>query len=249
MDTGQVEPVLCQQLGKADMTDTSLHTSGRAGAPATNAPAPLGPIATWSSAWRASTIGARIVAVTAVIGLVVIATLRGDATIVSAVGLAVLVPAGLVDVIERRLPNRMVTTAAVALSVAIVASISGPVPSLPSGWLGNLTIGVGFMAGPLFALHLISPESMGFGDVKVGIVLGASLGVVDPQLALLGLFVASGGTAAAGLVTRQRHVAFGPGLILGSVIALAASPLLASSPSTSVSAASASWLIDLAVAS
>lgn len=243
MDTGQVEPVLCQQLGKAEMADTALQTIGGAGALTTSAPTFRGVLATWRGAWHASTTCAQSAAVATLIGLIAIAAIRRDATIVSAVGLAALIPAGLVDVIERRLPNRMVATAAVALSIAIVASLSGLLPSLPSGWLGDIAIGVGFMAGPLLVVHLISPASMGFGDIKVGIVLGANLGVVDPQLALLGLFVASGGTAAVGLITRQRHIAFGPGLILGSAIALAASPLLISSPP----AVAASWLLDVAV--
>lgn len=245
MDTGQVEPVLCQQLGKAEMADTALQTIGGAGALTTSAPTFRGVLATWRGAWHASTTCAQSAAVATLIGLIAIAAVHRDATIISAVGLALLIPAGLVDVIERRLPNRMVATAALALCAAIAASVSGVLPALPGGWLGNITIGVGFMAGPLFALHLISPASMGFGDIKVGIVLGASLSVVDPQLALLGLFIASGGTAVVGLASRQRHIAFGPGLILGSVIALAASPLLISS--IAISTASAGWLLDVAV--
>jgi prepilin signal peptidase PulO-like enzyme (type II secretory pathway) len=78
----------------------------------------------------------------------------------------------------------------------------------------------------LLILHLVAPASMGFGDVKAGLVLGAAIGVVNWQLALAGLALAAGLTATVGVLTRASTVAFGPGLVAASAIALVAHPML-----------------------
>ena len=61
---------------------------------------------------------------------------------------------------------------------------------------------------------------MGFGDVKAGISLGATLGLVQPALSLWTLCVASVLTAAWGIASKQRHVALGPGLVMAAVTVL-----------------------------
>ena len=93
--------------------------------------------------------------------------------------------------------------------------------------LGDALAGVALFAGPLLLLHVISPASMGFGDVKAGIVLGCALGLVHWHLALAGLALATGLTASVGLLSRARTVAFGPGLVAAAAIALAAAPFFA----------------------
>lgn len=203
------------------MADTSLHIFCEEGIAPTDAPAALRGRTSYSGAWRSSALWARFGAVGLVVSLIAVVAAKQNVTIVSAVPIAALIPAGLVDLVERRLPNRMVGWAAAAMLLVIAASLLGLGSSLPDGWLGDLAVGAGFVAGPLLVMHLVSPASMGFGDVKVGVVLGASLGVVDPQLAMVALFVASGGSAVVGLATRRRHLAFGPGLIVGAVVALA----------------------------
>ena len=76
------------------------------------------------------------------------------------------------------------------------------------------------LATPLLALHLIAPTSMGFGDVKAAAALGATLGLVQPELALWTLCLASAITAAWGIARRVRHVALGPGLVVAAYIVL-----------------------------
>ena len=67
------------------------------------------------------------------------------------------------------------------------------------------------LGGPLLLTHLVSPTGMGFGDVKAAAVLGAALGLIDPQVALLALVLGLASAAVWGLARRARSVAFGPG--------------------------------------
>ena len=78
------------------------------------------------------------------------------------------------------------------------------------------------MALPVLALHLVSPDSMGFGDVKAAVVLGAAVGTADPRLAAVALCLAAAGGAAVGLATRQRTIPFGPFLVVASLLVLLA---------------------------
>jgi prepilin signal peptidase PulO-like enzyme (type II secretory pathway) len=67
---------------------------------------------------------------------------------------------------------------------------------------------------------------MGFGDVKAGAVLGAALGLIDVQLAVLALIVGLAGSAACALVRRRRTIALGPGLVAGAMVALVVAQVL-----------------------
>ena len=86
----------------------------------------------------------------------------------------------------------------------------------------------GFVAfATFFVLHLISPRSMGFGDVKLAFVLGVSLGWLSWSEVLLGLFLGFVYGAAVGVVLlalriRDRHQAlpFGPFLAAGALTAI-----------------------------
>jgi leader peptidase (prepilin peptidase)/N-methyltransferase len=146
----------------------------------------------------------------------------------AAVGVALLSPAALVDLHARRLPDRLVAGAMIG---AITATVGG------SGFTGGGTTGVlpdvtSMLAGaaavalPLLAVHLVSPSGMGFGDVKCGAVLGACIGLVRWELALVALVLAAGLGATAGVVTRARSIAFGAALVVGGALALAGAPLL-----------------------
>jgi len=129
-----------------------------------------------------------------------------------------LTAAAVVDAARRRLPDRLVV-----LSIAPVAVLCVLDP-----FVGRLTAVGGVLSGalllatPLLALHLITPTSMGFGDVKVAASLGAALGLIQPELALWTLCLASAITAVWGIVRRARHVAFGPGLVLAAFVVLLA---------------------------
>ncbi len=142
----------------------------------------------------------------------------GDASQrVAAVAVAAMLPAAIVDIRERRLPDRWVAFAAGVLAATTWAAwVFGQFVDL-SGML----LGAAVVAGPILVLHLVSPASMGFGDVKASIVLGAAVGSVDWKLAVAGLALAAGLAATIGVVGRMRTIPFGPFLVMGSAIALA----------------------------
>jgi leader peptidase (prepilin peptidase)/N-methyltransferase len=71
----------------------------------------------------------------------------------------------------------------------------------------------------MFLMHLASPSALGFGDVKLGAVLGAALGLIDPRLGLVALCVAAAVTSVVGLARHRESLPLGPGLVLGATIA------------------------------
>jgi leader peptidase (prepilin peptidase) / N-methyltransferase len=135
----------------------------------------------------------------------------------TALALLALTAAALVDAVEHRLPNALVGVAAIPVLVAVaVAWVTGPTDVLRGTVLGAALLG-----GPLLATHLASPSGMGFGDVKAGAVLGAALGLVNAQIAVLTLLLGLSGAAGWALAGRRRSIALGPGLVAGAVVALA----------------------------
>ena len=87
-------------------------------------------------------------------------------------------------------------------------------------------MGVCLLAGPLLLMHLVSPKSMGFGDVKIAMVLGAAVGAVHWQLALVVVALAAGASATVALLRRMTEIAFGPGLVGAAAFCLLAHPLM-----------------------
>jgi leader peptidase (prepilin peptidase) / N-methyltransferase len=78
-----------------------------------------------------------------------------------------------------------------------------------------------------FVLHLISPRSMGFGDVKLAFVLGLALGWLSWSEVLLGLFLGFAYGAVVGVVLlalrlrdRKQALPFGPFLAAGALTAI-----------------------------
>jgi len=76
-------------------------------------------------------------------------------------------------------------------------------------------------------LHLVSPRSMGFGDVKLAFVLGLVLGWLGWSELVLGLFCGFLAGAVVGLALivlrhrgRKDHLPFGPFLAFGTLIVL-----------------------------
>jgi leader peptidase (prepilin peptidase)/N-methyltransferase len=140
----------------------------------------------------------------------------------AALAVAAMSPAAVIDIRERRLPDRWVAFAAGVLAATTWAAwVFGQFVSISAMFLGAAV-----MAGPILVLHLVSPRSMGFGDVKAAVVLGAAVGAADWQLALAGLTLAAGLGVAIGIAGRARTIPFGPFLVLGSAIALAVSPFI-----------------------
>ena len=173
------------------------------------------------AAWWARSWPARGLTVVAAVAALTAAPLAGI-PLASALTMAALLPAILVDLHVRRLPDALVAGAAFVGGAALVVAVAlgGHVA------VGHVAIGAAVMAGPMLALHVVSPGSMGFGDVKLGLVLGAALGAVHWQLALSGLALAAGLSAVAALLRRLDTIAFGPGLWVGALLAFAANPML-----------------------
>ncbi len=166
--------------------------------------------------------GAEMALAGIVSALCVAAMVRGEAPIASALGIVGMTPAAIVDACSGRLPNAAISVAA-ALFVAAAVGGAVVVPGgydLPSTAVGALT-GAGAMAGPLLALHVVSPASLGFGDVKASLVLGAAVGVADWRLALVALALAAGGAVLDGVVRRRRTVCLGPWLVIAAALAIA----------------------------
>ena len=157
-----------------------------------------------------------VVVVAAAVVAAVIAVRLAPLGIVVVAALVPLARAALVDAVERRLPDRLVLVAAVP--AAVVCAADPFVGRLTA--VGAVVAGALLLALPLLTIHLIAPRAMGFGDVKAAASLGATLGLIRPELSLWTLCLASAVAASWGLLRRSRYVAFGPALVLGAVAVL-----------------------------
>lgn len=126
-------------------------------------------------------------------------------------------------------------TALSALLLVVVTIAIGD-----AGWLLGAVLGVATLAGPLFVIWWFVPTGMGFGDVRLTVLLGMSVGFAAVAAgysvgagALLGvmcLFV----SAVVGILMAlpflgagRRKVPFGPALVVGALICVTwAAPLL-----------------------
>src|SRR5262249_54181065 len=98
-----------------------------------------------------------------------------------------------------------------------------------SAWraFGRALLGGGGALVALGGLHLLSPRSMGFGDVELAFVLGLVLRWLGWGARVLGLFCGFLAGAVVGLaliVVRHRgrkdHLPFGPFLAFGTLVVL-----------------------------
>ena len=148
-----------------------------------------------------------------------LATTHDAVPAASAIAVALLVPAAMVDLGEQRLPNQIIVISALVLAIGLALNSSTVLAR-------NVTLGVVLAAVPLLVMHLVSPRSMGFGDVKMAIVLGAAVGAVHWQLALVTIALAAGASATVALLRRMSKIAFGPGLVGAAAFSLLAHPLM-----------------------
>lgn len=144
---------------------------------------------------------------------------------VAGVLVAVLVPATVIDLRERRIPNR-ITGPAALVAVAIGLALD------PSGQPVRCAAAVAVVVA-LLLVRAPRPAAFGLGDVKLAGVLGLCLG---PTVAVaVGCAFAAGSVAAIGVVARRGRralrgatIPFGPYLAFGAAIAfVAGEPLLA----------------------
>ena len=130
----------------------------------------------------------------------------------------------LVDLAEKRLPNAVIFPTLSAVAVLLVP------PTWASGsWMSLLwaLAGSAAMFAVYFVLALISPKSMGMGDVKLALVIGLLLGwfgLTAWLIALLAAFIVGGVIAIVALllrrVTLKGSIPFGPSMLAGALIAL-----------------------------
>ena len=95
------------------------------------------------------------------------------------------------------------------------------------GRLGTTLVGAAIAFGVLFVVHLISPASMGFGDVRLSVIVGLFLEWPGLSHVVAGLFVgiALGAAVGVGLVLTRRRwrkdsVPIGPFLAGGAALAV-----------------------------
>lgn len=131
----------------------------------------------------------------------------------------------MIDIDVKRLPNRIVLPAYVALPVLLALASWGT-----GDWGALLRAGIGgaILYGFYFVAMVIYPSGMGFGDVKLAGVLGMALGWVGWGALVIGAFGAFvlGGVFSVGLLAlkkadRKSGIPFGPWMLLGAAVGLA----------------------------
>ncbi|TGA96102.1 A24 family peptidase [Streptomyces sp. MZ04] len=129
-----------------------------------------------------------------------------------------------VDFTVHRLPDVLT----LPLAGAALALLGGAalLPERGGSWTGAL-YGALALAGAYFVLFLISPNGMGFGDVKLALALGAVLGWYGWGVLLLGTFAGfllaslyGAGLVIARRAGRKTAIPFGPFLIGGAFVGL-----------------------------
>jgi leader peptidase (prepilin peptidase)/N-methyltransferase len=148
-----------------------------------------------------------------------------------------LIPAGLaISVIDLR--TLIVPTRVVWPSFAVVVALSVLAAGLAGewAWLLSALVGLVALAGPLFVVWFVFPSGMGFGDVRLTVLLGWSVGffagvrpVAAVLLAISCLVIASVvglvvGVVALGARGRKAQVPFGPALIIAAYTCMLIAP-------------------------
>lgn len=146
----------------------------------------------------------------------------------------VLVLVAAIDFEHLLIPNRLVFPS-VMVAVPLIVAVS--VMDGQTRSVGFALVGAAAYFGGLLLTHLASPKGMGFGDVKLALLLGLFIGWTATGysaalfLVLAGLIVACLLGSVIGialLISRGRnaHYPFGPWLALGTVVVLLAAPAL-----------------------
>ncbi|MFD0067384.1 prepilin peptidase [Streptomyces sp. NPDC056690] len=131
----------------------------------------------------------------------------------------------LVDASVHRLPDAL--TLPLAGAALALLAIASRLPDARGSWTTAL-LGTATLGSALLLMFLISPRSMGFGDVKLALTIGAVLGWYGWMTLLLGLFTGYLIAAVHGIVLLTRGKAtgktplpFGPSLLLGVLVGVA----------------------------
>lgn len=136
----------------------------------------------------------------------------------------VLVVAAMVDIRLLLIPRR-IAWIGFGVGAALITAVSVGIGS-PDALRGAFFGAIGYF-GLLFIVSMISPGGMGFGDVRLSLLLGLYLGWTSILLPAVGLIIACALGVILGVGVRiatkgrQRHFPFGPGLALGTILAIA----------------------------
>ncbi|GGS04168.1 prepilin peptidase [Streptomyces eurythermus] len=129
-----------------------------------------------------------------------------------------------VDLRVRRLPDPL--TLPLAAAALVLLGVTALLPEHTGHWPTALCAALALAAGH-FALHLVNPDGMGFGDVKLAAGTGAVLGWYGWPTVLLGTFAAfllgalyGGALVLARRAGRKTGVPFGPFLLAGTLAGL-----------------------------
>ncbi|MEX1217002.1 MAG: A24 family peptidase [Acidimicrobiales bacterium] len=149
-------------------------------------------------------------------------------------GFSAVLLASVVDLTEYRLPDVIVipSIAGGAVLVVVVSIIEGASSRIPYAFVGAL-----LAFGVLLVAHVLSPEGMGFGDVKFAALLGLLVGwqastYLDVLILVLWLFLIGfavgtvGGIVLLILRGRNQSFPFGPFLAVGTLLAVVLSQSL-----------------------
>jgi leader peptidase (prepilin peptidase) / N-methyltransferase len=131
-----------------------------------------------------------------------------------------------IDIDTKTLPNRLVYPSAAAglVLLAVASLVDGEPRRLVWAAVGALSVLAVFRL-----IHAVSPNGFGFGDVRLGAVLGGHLGWLGLAYVPVGIyagFVLGAGVGLAMMIGRRagRRTAlpFGPFLAAGSLLAIVA---------------------------
>lgn len=147
-----------------------------------------------------------------------------------------LVAVTVIDLRLLRIPDR-VTFPALAVSVALVVAVSARYDTTDA--IRGALVGAAAYFAMLLVPHLVYPRGMGFGDVKLALLMGLFLGwlgwseshpVMGPiQLVLYGLILGCAlgvvfGVVSAVVTRRRGEFPFGPALALACLVVLLYAP-------------------------
>jgi leader peptidase (prepilin peptidase)/N-methyltransferase len=136
---------------------------------------------------------------------------------------SVLLVQSVIDLELYRLLDR-ITFPAVGVSVAMIVAVS-LIEGDPRAILGALVGGIAYFAF-LFVPWFVYPRGMGFGDVKLALLMGLYLGWLHVTLPLFAVLAASLLGTVAGIAIwavrrgKSREFPFGPWLALGCVLTI-----------------------------
>lgn len=165
-----------------------------------------------ANAWQHSTHSARRALLGACAASIVVAIWKS--TIALAACGVLLALAALVDLRERRLPNRLLGLASAATLVGVAAAADIAVVSAA-------LIGVVTAAAAVLIVHL--SRGVGMGDVKMAGVIGMSVGANASRwfAPLAAVAIAAVAAATYGAIAHKQRVVLGPSLWLGWAVTLA----------------------------